>query len=91
MKDSVIRLNDFLCYVAIAVATYIGYAAYNVFGAIGGFVLGAVLAGFWLVLSGIYDELKSANRNLGQLQADATTVQTELVAIKNLIAGPNPD
>lgn len=58
MKDGIIRLNDYLCYLAIAIAAFAGYSVYGVFGALGGFILGAVLAGFWLVLSGIYDEVK---------------------------------
>ncbi|AMA46279.1 hypothetical protein [Pseudomonas alabamensis] len=58
MKNSIIRLNDYLCYLAIAFAGLAGYASLGAMGAIGGLVIGAVFAGFWLVLSGIYDELK---------------------------------
>ncbi|MBA1228793.1 hypothetical protein G7013_03900 [Pseudomonas viridiflava] len=58
MKDSIIRLNDYLCYLTIAFAGLAGYISIGVMGAIGGLVVGSVFAGFWLVLSGIYDELK---------------------------------
>ncbi|MCY1295245.1 hypothetical protein D9M70_445750 [compost metagenome] len=66
MKDSIIRLNDYLCYFAIVALMFVGFSAYNVIGAIGGFIVGAVLAGFWMVLSAIYSELKkiSAARGL---------------------------
>lgn len=65
MKDGIIRLNDYLCYFAIAIVTYIFFTLYGAFGAIGGFVLGAVFAGFWLVLSAIYDELKKLTASKG--------------------------
>lgn len=65
MKDGIIRLNDYLCYFAIAIITYLGYATYGLFGGLGGFVVGAVLAGFWLVLSGIYDELRKVTASKG--------------------------
>ncbi len=58
MKDGIIRLNDFLCYFAIAILAFVGYHAYGIMGGVGGFVIGAVFAGFWLVLSAIYDEVK---------------------------------
>lgn len=66
MKDGIIRLNDYLCYLAIAVATFAGYSAYGAFGGLGGFIVGAVLAGFWLVLSGIYDELRKVTASKGR-------------------------
>lgn len=65
MKDGIIRLNDYLCYLAIAIAAFVGYAGYGVVGGLGGFVAGAVLAGVWLVLSGIYDELKKITASKG--------------------------
>ncbi|MEE4341419.1 hypothetical protein V2J66_07320 [Pseudomonas alliivorans] len=58
MKNAIIRLNDYLCYLAIAIAAFAGYISFGEWGVIGGFVIGAVFAGFWLVLSGIHDELK---------------------------------
>jgi hypothetical protein len=48
----------------VAVA-FAGYAIYGEWGAIGGFIAGAVMAGFWLVLSGIYDELKKITASKG--------------------------
>ncbi|MCF4971837.1 MULTISPECIES: hypothetical protein [Pseudomonas] len=65
MKDGIIRLNDYLCYLAIAIVTYAGFITYGMFGGLGGFVVGAVIAGFWLVLSGIYDELKKLTNAKG--------------------------
>ena len=65
MKDGIIRLNDYLCYLAIAIVTYGGFVTYGMFGGLGGFVVGAVIAGFWLVLSGIYDELKKITASKG--------------------------
>ncbi|WP_288098149.1 hypothetical protein [Pseudomonas sp.] len=65
MKDGIIRLNDYLCYFAIVAVAFAGYATYGEWGAIGGFVAGAVMAGFWLVLSGIYDELKKITASKG--------------------------
>lgn len=65
MKDTIIGLNDFLCYVAIIALMIVGFVAYSVIGAIAGFVFGAVLAGFWMVLSGIYTELKKITASRG--------------------------
>ncbi len=65
MKDSIIRLNDYLCYLVVLLCIIVGFASYSFLGALGGFVVGAVMAGFWLVLSGIYDELKKANASRG--------------------------
>ncbi|ROO35371.1 hypothetical protein BIV08_04255 [Pseudomonas sp. AF76] len=58
MKDGIIRLNDYLCYLAIAILAFVGYHMHGVLGGLGGFIIGAVFAGFWLVLSAIYDEVK---------------------------------
>lgn len=65
MKDSIIRLNDYLCYFLIIAAMLFGYTSLGLLGVLVGFVVGAVLAGFWLVLSGIYDELKKITASRG--------------------------
>lgn len=65
MKDGIIRLNDYLCYLAIAVIAFAGYSAYGALGGLGGFVTGSVIAGFWLVLSGIYDEIRKVTASKG--------------------------
>ncbi|MHA7116169.1 hypothetical protein ACX0KM_18710 [Pseudomonas promysalinigenes] len=65
MKDGIIRLNDYLCYLAIAVIAFAGYSAYGALGGLGGFVAGSVIAGFWLVLSGIYDEIRKVTASKG--------------------------
>ena len=65
MKDSIIRLNDYLCYFAIVAVAFAGYAIYGEWGAIGGFIAGAVMAGFGLVLSGISDDLKKITASQG--------------------------
>ncbi|WP_426101925.1 hypothetical protein [Pseudomonas sp. PSPC3-3] len=65
MKDGIIRLNDYLCYLAIAVIAFAGYSVYGALGGLGGFVAGSVIAGFWLVLSGIYDEIRKVTAAKG--------------------------
>lgn len=71
MKDLIIKLNDFIFTFAFIIYALIGllfgYFSYGGFGAflglIVGSLVGAMLSGFWFVLSGIYHNTKPQKSN----------------------------
>lgn len=70
MKNLAIKINDFLVAVGlflILVITGLALLGGGGFPAVliglAGLVVWAIAAGFWCVLSGIYDELKKMNKN----------------------------
>lgn len=54
MGNFFIKINDWLMVLLVVILAVIGTFMMPIVGTIGGVVVGAVIGGFWFVLSGIY-------------------------------------
>ncbi len=54
MANFLIKINDWLMIALVVILAVIGTFMMPVIGTIAGIVMGAIIGGFWFVLSGIY-------------------------------------
>lgn len=54
MANFLIKINDWLMIALVVILAIIGTFMMPVIGTIAGIVMGAIIGGFWFVLSGIY-------------------------------------
>lgn len=58
MANFLIKINDWLMIALVVILAIIGTFMMPVIGTIAGIVMGAIIGGFWFVLSGIYQNGK---------------------------------
>ncbi|MFC3866216.1 hypothetical protein [Alcaligenes aquatilis] len=80
MKEFIIQINDIVMSVVIVLAAFIGYGWFGETGAIGGFIAGAAVSGFWFVLSAIY---KNGNTLIEQNKDVIALLEEQLDAASN--------
>lgn len=60
MANFLIKINDWLMIALVVILAVIGTFMMPVIGTIAGIVMGAIIGGFWFVLSGIYQNGRRA-------------------------------
>lgn len=74
MRDFVISVVSFFVWVMLIISTVVGFglgsaSGHGVLGAVAGFAIGCFSAGFWFLLTGIYEKLSVLAQVAAELRA----------------------